>query len=138
MVDFSTELGRRVLGLLDSEQVIWLTTVDSKGAPQPRPVWFLWDGSSLLIYSSPDAYKLRHLARNAKVSLNFNSDPEAHHVAVLVGEARVDRDAPRADRESRYLEKYREGIAGLGMTSTRFGTAYSVAVRVTPERLRGL
>ena len=88
MIDYSTELGRRVLGLLDSEQVIWLTTVDSKGAPQPRPVWFLWDGSSLLVYSRPDAYKLRHLARNARVSLNFNSDPEAHQVAVLVGEAR--------------------------------------------------
>lgn len=138
MVDFSTELGRRVLGLLDSEQVIWMTTVDSKGAPQPRPVWFLWDGSSLLIYSRPDAYKLRHLVRNARVSLNFNSDPEAHQVAVLVGEARVDPDAPRADRESRYLEKYGEGIAGLGMTPESFGAAFSVAVRVTPERLRGL
>ena len=138
MIDFSTELGMRVLGLLDSERVLWLTTVDSKGTPQPRPVWFLWDGSSLLIYSSPDAYKLRHLARNGRVSLNFNSDPDAHHFAVLVGEARVDPDAPRADRESRYLEKYRKGIAGLGMTPERFGTAYSVAVRVTPERLRGL
>ncbi len=138
MIDFSTELGRRVLGLLDSEQVIWLTTVDSKATPQPRPVWFLWDGSSLLVYSSPDAYKLRHLAGNERVSLNFNSDPEAHHVAVLVGEARVDPDAPRADRESRYMEKYREGIAGLGMTPESFGLAYSVAVRVTPERIRGL
>ena len=138
MIDFTTDLGKRVLGLLDSERVLWLTTVDSKGTPQPRPVWFLWDGSSLLIYSSPDAYKLRHLARNARVSLNFNSDPEAHHVAVLVGEARVDPDAPRADRESRYLEKYREGISGLGMTPESFGLAYSVAVRVTPERIRGL
>ena len=118
--------------------MIWLTTVDSKGAPQPRPVWFLWDGSSLLIYSRPDAYKLRHLARNARVSLNFNSDPEAHQVAVLIGEARVDPDAPRADRESRYLEKYREGIAGLGMTPESFGAAFSVAVRVRSERLRGL
>ena len=75
MIDFTTDLGKRVLDLLDSEQVIWLTTVDSKGSPQPRPVWFLWDGSSLLIYSSSDVHKLRHLARNARVSLNFNSDP---------------------------------------------------------------
>ena len=138
MIDFSTELGRRVIGLLDSEQVIWLTTVDSKGSPQPRPVWFLWDGSSLLIYSRPDAYKLRHLARNARVSLNFNSDREAHQVAVLVGEARVDPDAPRADMEPRYIEKYGEGIAGLGMTPESFGAAFSVAVRVRSERLRGL
>ena len=138
MIDFTTDLGKRVLDLLDSEQVIWLTTVDSKGSPQPRPVWFLWDGSSLIIYSSSDAHKLRHLARNARVSLNFNSDPDAHHVAVLTGEARVDPDAPRADYGPRYIEKYRKGIAGLGMTPESFGLAYSVAVRVRPERLRGM
>ena len=97
-VRFSNELGGRVLQCLESELIVWLTTVDSKGAPQPRPVWFLWNGSTVLIYSKPDAYKVRHVRRSSKVSLNFNTDRDADQYAVLTGEARIDPDAPRSDR----------------------------------------
>ena len=137
MLDFSTELGEQVRKLLESEQVVWLTTVGRDGTPQPRPVWFLWDGSSVLIYSRPDTHKLRHLARNGRVSLSFNSDPDAHHFAVLTGDATVVDDTPRGDDNPDYLEKYRAGIANIGMTPESFGQAFSVPVRVNPTRLRG-
>ena len=78
MIDFSTEFGRRVAGLLESERVIWLTTAGPDNTPQPRPVWFLWDGTSILIYSQPKTYKLIHIARIPNVSFNFNTDSEAH------------------------------------------------------------
>ena len=54
MLDFSTDLGRRIARQLESERVIWLTTVGSDNTPQPRPVWFVWDGTSLLVYSQPE------------------------------------------------------------------------------------
>ena len=138
MLDFSTELGGRVRQMLESEQVVWLTTVGREGTPQPRPVWFLWDGSSVLIYSRPDTYKLRHLARNGRVSLSFNSDPDAHHFGVLTGDAQIVADVPRPDDHPEYLEKYRAGIARIGMTPEGFGDDYSVAIRVTPTSMRGL
>ena len=136
-VRFSNELGGRVLQCLESELIVWLTTVDSKGAPQPRPVWFLWDGSTVLIYSEPDAYKVRHVRRSSKVSLNFNTERDADQYAVLTGEARIDPDAPRSDRLPCYLEKYREEIGRSGMTPESLGAAYSTAIRVCPKRLRG-
>jgi PPOX class probable F420-dependent enzyme len=71
------------------------------------------------------------------VSLHFNSDPEANEVAVLVGRANVARTAPAANDHKEYLRKYRKGIAGLGMTPKAFGEDYSVAIVVTPTRLRG-
>ena len=136
-VPFSTELGGRVLRQLESERVVWLTTVDSRGTPQPRPIWFLWDDTSVLIYSRPDAYKVRHIRRNPRVSLNFNTDREADRYAVLTGDALIDPDAPRSDHNVLYQEKYREEMDRLGMTPEGLGAAYSTAIRVTPMRLRG-
>ena len=137
MLDFSTEFGGRVSRQLESELTMWLTTVGRDNTPQPRPVWFLWDGMSILIYSQSDTHKLRHLARSDKVSLNFSTDPDAREVVVLTGEARVDTEAPPADRHPEYLEKYRKGIAGIGLTPEGFALDYSVAIKVTPTRLRG-
>ena len=136
-IDFSTEFGRRVAEQLKSEQVIWLTTVGPGNTPQPRPVWFWWDGASVLIYSKPKAFKLRHIRRYPNVSLHFNSDPEANEVAVIVGRASVVRTAPAANEHKEYLRKYRKAIANLGMAAKDFGEGYSVAIVVTPARLRG-
>ena len=137
MIDFSTKLGRRVAKQLKAEQVIWLTTVGPGNTPQPRPVWFWWDGTSVLIYSKPKAHKLRHIRRYPNVSLHFISDAEASEVAVLVGRASLPRATPAAHDHKEYLRKYRKAIAGLGMTPKDFGEDYSVGIVITPTRLRG-
>ena len=136
-IDFSTKFGRRVAEQLKTEQVIWLTTVGPGNTPQPRPVWFWWDGTAVLIYSKPKAYKLLHIRRYPNVSLHFSSDAEASEVAVLVGRASVVRTAPAANDHKEYLRKYRKGITDLGMTPKGFAEDYSVAIVVTPARLRG-
>jgi PPOX class probable F420-dependent enzyme len=50
------------------DEVIWLTTVTPAGAPQPNPIWFYWDGEQVVITSQTNAYRLRNLAHNPKVS----------------------------------------------------------------------
>jgi PPOX class probable F420-dependent enzyme len=137
MIDFSTDLGQRALRLLKDETVIWLTTVAPDGTPQPRPVWFYWDGSSLLIYSQAKAHKIHQLAQNPRVALHFNTDAQGSEVVVLTGEGRIDRRAPPADQHHEYLHKYRQAIADLGMTTEEFAADYSVPIRVAPARLRG-
>ena len=89
MIDFTSRFGRRVKGRLRREKVIWLTTVDAQNAPQPRPVWFHWDGRTLLIFSENGKAKLRHIARNPAVSLNFNTDQDGGDIAVFFGTARI-------------------------------------------------
>jgi len=137
MIDFSTEFGRRVAKKLKTEQVIWLTTVGPGNTPQPRPVWFWWDGMSVLIYSKPKAHKLRHIRRYPNVSLHFSSDAVASEVVVLVGRATVVRTAPAANKHKEYVRKYRKDIADLDMTPKNFGEDYTVAIVVMPARLRG-
>ena len=50
-IDPSTDFGARVERRLRDEIVIWLVTVGPSGAPEPAPVWFLWDGQSFVVYS---------------------------------------------------------------------------------------
>jgi PPOX class probable F420-dependent enzyme len=137
MIDLKSEFGRRVARRLREEQVIWLTTVGSDNTPQPRPVWFFWDGETFLIYSQPNAHKLRHIARNPKVALNLDSDGQGGDIVVFTGEAHIAENALPANEAVEYAEKYQEGIVDLGMSPEDFAHSYSVAVRVTPTNLRG-
>jgi PPOX class probable F420-dependent enzyme len=136
-IDTSSEFGARVANRLRDEHLIWLTTVGANLAPNPAPVWFLWDGESFLIYSQPRKPKLRHLERHPRVALHFDGNGRGGNIVVLIGQARLDPTAPPADAVPEYVEKYREFIPRIGMTPEQFARAYSVAIRVTPTRLRG-
>jgi PPOX class probable F420-dependent enzyme len=114
-----------------------LTTIDPKNTPQPRPVWFHWDGRTMLVLSQPKTAKLRHIARNRNVSLNFNTDEDGDDVTVLTGSAKVLRNAPPPARLKSYLRKYKQGISDIGMTVARFVADFSVAIVVTPRAMRG-
>ena len=137
VIDTTTEFGQRVEKRLHEESIIWLTTVRPNGMPEPSPVWFLWNGESCLIYSEPGKTKLKDIAANPKVALSFDSDGRGGNVIVLTGKARVDEAAPPSDQEASYQTKYRQMIAGIGSSPERFARGYSVAIRVTPTKLRG-
>ena len=137
MLDLDTPLGRKIERRLNEEQVIWLTTVDASLTPQPRPVWFHWDGETLLILSQANAAKVRHITRNPRVALNFNTDAEGGEVGVLIGEARLLQEPLDPARLQAYIEKYAEGIKDLGLTPESMLAEYRVIVLVKPDALRG-
>lgn len=137
MIDTNTEFGQRVARRLAEERIAWLTTIDSSGAPQPRPVWFLWDGATFLIYSRPGTAKLRHVAERSQVALHLDGDGLGGDIVVFTGQAEIDPAAPPADQVPAYAAKYRPGFARIGMTAAEFAASYSVALRVTPLKLRG-
>jgi PPOX class probable F420-dependent enzyme len=118
---------------LTDDQIVWLTTVTPSGRPAPRPVWFLWNGSDIVIYSQPGTAKLRHIADNSHVSLNFNSTAGGGEVVVISGEAEVVKDAPLPSGVPGLLDKYREMIAAMGH-SPEWYDAYNVAIKVLPAR----
>jgi PPOX class probable F420-dependent enzyme len=136
-IDTTSEFGQRVARRLRDETVGWLTTVGPDGTPQPSPIWFLWDGETVLIYSQPNTPKLRNIGRNPRVALNLDGDGRGGDIVILTGEARVDGTAPGAADHAAYLEKYRQGIERIGMTPEQFAGSYSVPIRMTPTRLRG-
>jgi PPOX class probable F420-dependent enzyme len=137
MVDFTSGFGRHANRRLRQEKVIWLTTVDEQNAPQPRPVWFHWDGETILIFSQKGKAKLRHIPHNPKVSLNFNTDEDGGDVVVILGDATILDNPPDESRVKSYLRKYREGIKSLGMTVPEFTESYSLPLIITLQHMRG-
>jgi PPOX class probable F420-dependent enzyme len=136
-IDLSTEYGVRVAHRLKEEIIVWLTTVRPDGRPEPSPVWFYWDGSTILIYSQLGKTKVAAIAANSHVALNFDSDTTGGDIVVLTGEARIDDTAPPSNEVPEYQVKYKEHIARIGSTPERFAKGYPVATRVTPTKLRG-
>jgi PPOX class probable F420-dependent enzyme len=121
---------------LHSEPVVWLTTVRADGQAQSIPVWFLWDGSTFLLYSQPGAQKVRNVTVNPKVSLHLSDNGAGDDVVTFEGTAAVEPGTPRADRVGGYLAKYEAAIEALGYEPGPFARTYSTAIRVRPTRVR--
>lgn len=137
MIDMTSEFGKRVARRLSEEEIIWLTTTDSLGSPQPRPVWFLWNGDTILIFSQPDAYKVHHIRKRPHVSLNLNSDESGGNIAVILGEAKIIETPVPENEMQAYLEKYQQGLKQINMTEDEFNNSYSIAIKIMPLKLRG-
>lgn len=135
--DPATPFGQRVAERLRDEHIIWLTTVGADGTPQPNPVWFLWDGESMLIYNKTGARRLAHIERNPRVSLNFEGDAGGNDIVILTGEARLSPGEVSPDKNAAYVAKYRESITGSFQTPEHFASLYPVPLRITIEKVRG-
>jgi PPOX class probable F420-dependent enzyme len=135
----SVEISPALQQRLRDEKTVWLTTVREDGTPQPVPVWYLWDGDTFLIFSQPKAQKLRNIAHNPNVSLNFKhtDDFGEEGIVIIFGDAYVDETVPPSNQIADYLEKYGEGIKGINMTPDSLAAEFSVALRVKPTRVRG-
>jgi PPOX class probable F420-dependent enzyme len=130
VIDASTEFGARVARRLRQETVVWLTTVTPSGAPLPRPVGFLWDGGDTVsIYSQPGA-RIRNIARNPKVTLNFDGDGHGGDIVVLSGMAEVEGSGPSAADNTDWVAKYAGEWKRSGMTAQSFAQRFSVSVRI--------
>jgi len=132
LIDATTQKGKHVLSRLQEEIVIWLATAGNR--PQSVPVWFLWEGETFLVYSVPGP-KTSQIEANPRVHLNFNSTRTGGDVVRFQARAEVVPDEPPADKNADYVRKYADQISSLGWTPEQFASEYSVAVRITPERL---
>lgn len=136
VIDPSSEKGSKVSRWLHDDIVAWLVTVTPEGTPVPTPIWFWWDGETILVYSQPDKPKLRHIASNPRVAVALSVDEVGDLRAVITGEAEVDQSAPAAFELPEYIEKYRAEIDRLGTDPEQFSAAYSVPIRIRPTKLR--
>jgi PPOX class probable F420-dependent enzyme len=105
------------------------------GQPQASPVWFLWEGTTILIFRRPAAPKLRNPAANPRVTVHLDSDGAGGDVVTIDATAAVDPDAPPAHQLEGYLAKYRPGIQALGWTRAQLARDFWVAIRIRPVRV---
>ena len=138
-IDWTTDLGKKARPWLQEQPLIWLVTVRADGQPQPSLVWFVWDGKDeVLVYSMPDAAKVRNIKANPRVAMHFNSSADGEEVVIFWGDARVSPEDPRGDQNPDYRRKYDESglIAAIGYTIEKLTAAYSLPIRIRLTNLR--
>lgn len=122
----STAFGGRVARRLREEKLAWLTTVGEDGTPQPNPVWFLWEGDTILMYSLPHAARVANIKRNPRVSFNFDGDGRGGNIIVIGGEARICPKSRRRPRTRRTPQSM----------PTSLPTARGARPRTSPRSIR--
>jgi PPOX class probable F420-dependent enzyme len=132
-LDINTARGKHIQARLKKDLIIWMATVGRDLRPHVVPVWFLWDGSSFVIYSLP-GQKVRDIKGNPKVALHLDTDPEGEDIIRVEGDADLPDRAKPAYKVPDYVRKYARLIKGYGWTPESFSAQYNVAIRVRPIR----
>ena len=120
-------MDRHVESRLKREAVIWLVTASKDCRPQAVPVWFIWDGSSFLIYAQ-DGAKVNHIRANPHVELHLNEIDD--DIVRASGYATIAKSGPPPNKNPAYMRKYRTGIKSIGMTPETYSAKYHNAVSV--------
>ncbi|OBF80564.1 PPOX class F420-dependent oxidoreductase [Mycobacterium sp. 852002-51163_SCH5372311] len=129
----SVELTQEVSSRLSSDQYGWLTTVAKSGQPVPRLIWFYFDGTTLRVYSMPQAAKVAHIKARPQVSLNLDSDGNGGGIIVVGGTAAIDATDVDCRDDEAYWAKYRDDAANFGLTEAI--ASYSTRMIITPTRV---
>ena len=138
LLDLDTDFGARAARRLREDRIGWLVTVGKTGSPAPNPVWFTWDGATVLVYSEPDQAKLRHIVANPNVALHLDSQAGGDDIVIVSGTAAIDASAPSIQENEQYIAKYEAEMGRLNLgTPAEMSKTYAVAIRITPTRVRG-
>ena len=120
---------------LQSDIIIWLSTVRPDGRPHLVPVWFLWDGQTILIFSKPDQ-KIRNLRQNRAVMLGLDDTDTGEDVLLIEGTAELLPAGQVAPTLPAYAAKYMPKLKGMGWTPESMAREYTEPIRITPTRVR--
>lgn len=138
MLDLSQERGAHIDQRLRSDLIIWLGTVRPDGRPHLVPVWFVWDGTHILIFSQPENRKVHNLRENSHVVLALDDTKGGDDVITIEGEAELLQPGSDVSMASpAFTEKYGEEIRSENWDAQTLAKEYSQGIRVTPRRFLG-
>jgi PPOX class probable F420-dependent enzyme len=124
----------RIDRMLRCEPVVWLSSVSADGRPHLVPIWFSWDGDTILIASKPHAKKIANLRHNPSVMLALGEPEDDFDVGMIQGVAELPAE-PAADLlPSSHFAKYRDQLAAIGLGREEFLASYSQVIRIRPTR----
>ncbi len=135
MLDLSRPEYAHAAERLRDDPMIWLSSVRPDGRPHIVPVWFLWDGTAVVIFSKPDNQKIRNLRQNANVVLALDDTHTGADVVMIEGQAELVSDASVTAATPAFAAKYADRIARLFGDPQGMVASYSQAIRVTPTKL---
>ena len=124
----------RAEAFLRIEPVVWLSTVSPDGRPHLVPIWFWWDGTSVLVASKPNARKIANLRLNPSCMLAVGDAAADFDVALIEARAELTSSPTRTVLDAGLFGKYRDSMLAIGLERDEFEATYSQVVRITPNR----
>jgi PPOX class probable F420-dependent enzyme len=136
VLDLSDPIQARLDARLREETAAYFVTVRPDGRPHARPVWFLWDGATVLIFSQPGDVKIRNLSQNPQVALALDNFGNVSMPVVVEGTAAlVEVETVQAQLPA-YEAKYVALAQRLHLPWEQLAQAYTQPIRVTPTKIR--
>lgn len=129
----AVDLTQEVSGRLESDHFGWLTTVAKSGQPVPRLVWFYFDGTDIVVYTTGQAAKVRHVENHPQVSLNLDSDGSGGGIIVIGGEATVDATDADPRKDAPYWAKYSADAEKIGIADAM--ASYGTRLRIRIDKV---
>jgi PPOX class probable F420-dependent enzyme len=129
----AVELTQEVTNRLESDHYAWLTTIAKSGQPVPKLVGFNLDGDDVIVYSMPNAAKIRHVDAQPRVSLNLESDGNGGGIVVVGGSAVIDAVGVDPRNDEAYWAKYKGDVEQFGMTEEIAN--YSTRLRIGIDKV---
>ena len=97
------------------------------------PLWFLWDGESIVAFSKPHAQKVRQPPSRPASPWSRLGQPGSVGTSLLEVTGEVGTGAP-ADLADRFASKYHDLLQALGLTIVQFMQTYPTVIRLRPTR----
>lgn len=136
LLDMTSPKARRAHERLSRELIVWLVTVGADLQPHSSPVWFWWDGRSILIFSRPNKPKLANIQARPRVVVHLDGDGQGAGIVCLEGRAALAPDAPAADEIPGFVAKYEARMRTAYGDPAGFARTYPVDLQVHPEKIR--
>ena len=118
---------------LHTEPIIWLGSVRPDGRPHLVPVWFLWDGLKVLVFSLPNTQKVINIRKNPNVSLALDAAEQGYDIVRLEGRATLLDDPEIRGTMPKFVEKY-ENVPRR-WPAKEWAEKFSQAISIAPTSL---
>ena len=111
-----------------------LATVDGRGAPHASPVWYLYDGSRIVVSTFKQSQKFANILVNPRVTFVVDRRTVPYYAVIVRGIAEA--GPPLTDDELLRMSVHYYGDAVGRQYAERGRAENEVTIRITPQRIR--
>ena len=114
---------QEALEKLESQKVIWFSSVRPDGRPHLVPIWFVWIGRRIYVSTEPKSVKIRNIRANPRVTLALE---DGSHPLICEGTARLVPAPWTEEIKAGFYQKYEWDLEKEAQ--------YNQVIEVTPEK----
>lgn len=133
-LDLSDEKNVRIAARLRTAPIAWLGSTRANGQPHLAPVWFFWDGETILVFTTVGSQKVRNLRDTPRATLALEGTTGGD-VVIVEGQAELLAEPSAQVDAQGYFAKYESMMPAWGLTPQTLVARFDQPMRVRPTRV---